>query len=122
MADDLTEEPGTIDEAQQQHQTTEHPGTNGAHIEDEEGGEAGHSEVEADDDMMDRISSSPSIDDGGYTPHSSPPPFTPRRMVWPERKSSLSPSPRSDTPTPTPETFNQSTSSSLGLLTRSQCQ
>lgn len=113
MTDNLTEEPGTIDEAQQQHQSTEHPTTNGVHNEAVEGGEGGGTEVEMDDDMMDRISSSPSIDDGGYTPHSSPPPSSPCRMVWPERKSSLSPSSR-DTPTPTRETFNQSASSTPG--------
>ena len=105
----LTEEPSAIDRAQQQNADQE-PTVNGTQHESQEGG--GESETDADDDMMDRISSSPSIDDGGYILHSSPPPQTPAmaRLKWPERTSSLSPSPR-DTPTPTRETFNQSPSS-----------
>ena len=104
IAGSLTEEPGAIDQAQQQNGTT-----NGTHQEGEEGGEGGESEAEGDEDMMDRISSSPSIDDGGYTLSSSPPMTSPaqRRVKWPERTSSLSPSPR-NTPTPTRETSNKS--------------
>ena len=112
ITDNLTDEPGAIDETQQQHGTQ--PATNGTH-EGEEGDEGGESE--ADDEMMDRISSSPSIDDGGYILHSSPPVAVAHpiewQVAWPERNSSLSPSPR-DTPTPTRETFNQSASSSPG--------
>ena len=105
----LTEEPSAIDEAEQQ-RDEQGSATNGTH--GEEGGEGGESEAEGDDDMMDRISSSPSIDEGGYKLYSSPPMAAqPRQQVmWPERTSSLTPSPRS-TPTPTRETFNQSASS-----------
>lgn len=106
MADNLTDEPDAIDQAQQHRDTNGEQGdqANGAQQAAGEGGE----EVDADDDMMDRISSSPSIDDGGYTLHSSPPSTLPRqRTVWPVRSSSLTPSPR-NTPTPTRETFNQS--------------
>ncbi|KAK3708340.1 protein phosphatase regulator [Vermiconidia calcicola] len=108
----LTEEPDAIDQAQLE-QHPEHERTaNGTQHDGQTGGEGGESEAEGDDDMMDRISSSPSIDDGGYTLHSSPPPVTPTiaRVRWPVRTSSLTPSPR-NTPTPTRETFNQSPSS-----------
>ena len=109
IADNLTDEPDAIDQAQHQQQQNggqqEQP--NGAQ---QTGGEGGEDE-DADDDMMDRISSSPSIEDGGYTMHSSPPSTLPRRRtIWPVRSSSLTPSPR-NTPTPTRETFNQSSSS-----------
>ncbi|GAB7347287.1 hypothetical protein MBLNU459_g3373t1 [Dothideomycetes sp. NU459] len=62
-----------------------------------EAGEHAESESDAisDDDMLDRISSSPSIDDGAY-PHSLP------TTNWPERSSSL---------TPTRGTFNRSATS-----------
>lgn len=109
ITDNLTDEPDAIDQAQhQQQQNGGHQGqANGVQHAGEEGGE----DPDADDDMMDRISSSPSIDDGGYSPHSSPPSTLPRmRPGWPMRSSSLTPSPR-NTPTPTQETFNQSSSS-----------
>ncbi|KAK0943308.1 protein phosphatase regulator [Friedmanniomyces endolithicus] len=94
----LIEEPGAIDEAQANHQAS-----HGTHQNGEEGGEGGESEAEGDDDMMDRISSSPSIDDGGYTLPSSPPSTggiakTQRSRLWPKRESSLSPTP-ANTPT-----------------------
>lgn len=108
IADSLTEEPGAIEEAQA---NGEQPNrSNGA---GEEGAEHGEGEAETEDDMMDRISSSPSIDDGGYTLHSSPPssaPCTVRLMVWPARSSSLSPT---QTITPTRAGFNSSATSSL---------
>jgi hypothetical protein len=77
---------------------------------EEDHGEAGESEGESEDDMMDRISSSPSIDDGGFSFHSSPPitvwpSLSPRS--WPARYSSLSAG-TSSALTPTRETFNQS--------------
>ncbi|KAK0767841.1 protein phosphatase regulator, partial [Friedmanniomyces endolithicus] len=50
----LIEEPGAIDEAQANHQAS-----HGMHQNGEEGGGGGESEAEGDDDMMDRISSSP---------------------------------------------------------------
>ena len=108
IAGSLTDEPDAIGEAQLQNGDQERT-ANGTH-EGQEGG--AESEADGDDDMMDRISSSPSIDDGGYILHSSPPPLFPAlaRVKWPERTSSLSPSPR-NTPTPTQETFNQSSSS-----------
>lgn len=109
IADELTEEPGAIEEAQANREQQHHSNGTG-----EEGGEQGEVEEETDDDMMDRISSSPSIDDGGYTLHSSPPssitPSTVRLMVWPARSSSLSPT---HTITPTRAGFNSSATSSL---------
>lgn len=111
ISDNLTEEPGAIEQAQQQEGTNSEPTVNGTQSEGAEGGgEAGESEAESDDDMMDRISSSPSIDDGGYL-LSARAQFQ-RRAMWPERTSSLSPSPR-NTPTPTRMTSNKSASSSL---------
>ncbi|KAK4546300.1 hypothetical protein LTR36_001977 [Oleoguttula mirabilis] len=105
MAGTLTEEPGAIDEAQA---NAEHERmTNGTQQGGEEGGEGGESEAEGDDDMLDRISSSPSIDDGGSTLHSSPPTHIARLKVWPARSSSLSPTP---TITPTRGDFNSSAS------------
>jgi hypothetical protein len=108
MSDSLTEEPGAIEEAQA---NMEH--ANGTRPEGDEG-EAGESEAEAEDDMMDRLSSSPSIDDGGYNVYSSPPvhptPHSARLRVWPARSSSLSPTP---TITPTRGDFNSSDTSSL---------
>ncbi|KAK3066385.1 protein phosphatase regulator [Teratosphaeriaceae sp. CCFEE 6253] len=106
IAGRLTEEPGAIDEAQANH---EHTQTNGTGQDGEAGGEGGESEAEGDDDMMDRISSSPSIDDGGYPLPSSPPSTggttrSLRSRLWPVRTSSWS-------PTPTREDFNSSTSS-----------
>lgn len=111
IAGNLTDEPGAIDQAQQDHEGNQQNGEDSA-----------NSETDGDDDMMDRISSSPSIDDGVYSIPSSPPSIAApvyaqqQRTMWPKRTSSLSPSPRS-TPTPTHprETFNQSPlSSSLG--------
>lgn len=103
----LTDEPGAIDESQQQNGE---PTVNGEH--QQSNGEGGESETEGEDEMLDRISSSPSIDDGGYPLHSSPSSVSSplQRVIWPQRTSSLSPSPR-NTPTPTRETFNQSASS-----------
>ncbi|KAK5122175.1 hypothetical protein LTR85_004421 [Meristemomyces frigidus] len=61
IAGNLTEEPGAIGQAQA---NAEHEHmTNGTQQDGEEGGEGGESEADGDDDMMDRISSSPSIDD-----------------------------------------------------------
>ncbi|KAF2765830.1 hypothetical protein EJ03DRAFT_330668 [Teratosphaeria nubilosa] len=54
----LVDEPSAISEAQGRN---EHEQPNGAHQDGEDG--ASESEAESDDDMMDRISSSPSIDD-----------------------------------------------------------
>ncbi|KAK4553825.1 protein phosphatase regulator [Recurvomyces mirabilis] len=62
LAGKLTEDPGAIAEAQANHENGN--ATNGTQQDGEEGGEGGESEAEGDDDMMDRISSSPSIDDG----------------------------------------------------------
>ena len=107
IAGSITDEPDAINQAQQDHEGTQ-----------QNGEDSGNSETDGDDDMMDRISSSPSIDDGVYPIPSSPPLATPQkdaaqqRTRWPKRTSSLSPSPR-DTPTPTRETFNQSPPSSL---------
>lgn len=78
---------------------------------------AGEGEGESDDDMMDRISSSPSIEDGGYksrfyTPFASKLRFKAKKN-WPSRSTSLSPSVAASTPTSTPtrsaalESFNQ---------------
>jgi len=114
MSDDLTEEPDAIDEAQQQRQTIDHSTANGIfHDANEENGDMGSREADADDDMMDRISSSPSIDDGGYTPctASSTLPSTPcRGEMWPARKSSLSPLDL-DTPSPAGKSLNYSAAS-----------
>jgi hypothetical protein len=110
MTENLTDEPDAIDQAQQQRDRNGEQGdqANGAQQAAGEGGEEADADADADDDMMDRISSSPSIDDGGYTLYSSSPSTLPRqRPVWPVRCSSLTPSPR-NTPTPTRETFNQS--------------
>lgn len=70
--------------------------TNGVQDSDDGEGTA-EGEGESDDDMMDRISSSPSIDDdGGFLP-SSPPsvmsvtPTLSSPLAWPDRKSSLTP-------------------------------
>ena len=102
-ADNLTEEPGAMD--------VDHPETEGAK-EGEGGKEGEETEAEGDDDMMDRISSSPSIDDGEswHWPSSSPPTSqdtVEEGAAWPERGSS-----RSVTPTlvhtPQRATFNQS--------------
>lgn len=108
--DDLTEEPGAIEHAQQQ--STAQAPTNGARDSSKEGKGGGDAETDGDDDMMDRISSSPSIDDGGYTLHSSPLPSH-RDKLWPMRKSSLSPSSRGAA-TLLSETFNQSAPSTPG--------
>jgi hypothetical protein len=51
----------------------------------EEQGEAGESEGESEDDLMDRISSSPSIDDGGFSFHSSPSVWSPTPRIWTAR-------------------------------------
>lgn len=108
VAGSLAEEPDAVAQAQQDHGE----GTQ------QNGEDSANSETDGDDDMMDRISSSPSIDDGVYTTPSSPlsvmnPAFArQQRTRWPKRTSSLSPSPR-DTPTPIRETFNQSPISSL---------
>lgn len=89
----------------------EHGQSNGQERADGDGGEGGDSEGEGDDDMMDRISSSPSIDDGGYFLSSSPPRVSrDGPPAWPARYSSLST--RSTTPISTRETFNQSANSS----------
>ncbi|KAK3680306.1 protein phosphatase regulator [Recurvomyces mirabilis] len=120
LAGKLTEEPGAIAEAQANHENGN--ATNGTQQDGEEGGEGGESETEGDDDMMDRISSSPSIDDGGYYPLLSPPRIRTgqvgkaRLRIWPARASSLSPSP---CVTPTRESFNSSTSSTCSTLTSS---
>lgn len=122
MTDNLTEEPEAIDDAQQLHYTNEPSLTNGVHHEHEEGMEErgadgdADGDPDADDDMMDRISSSPSIDDGGYTLSRTSTPAIPGEMIWPERKSSLSPSPR-ETPISTPPSraiFDESASSTPG--------
>merc|ERR1712029_886835 len=62
LAGQLTDEPEAIDRAQADHDH-DHDRANGSHQDGVEGGEGSESEVEGDDDMMDRISSSPSIDD-----------------------------------------------------------
>ena len=86
---------------------------NGQH--GEEG--AGEGDGESDDDMMDRISSSPSIEDGGYISRFYAPFASKLRIKtkksWPPRTASLSPSVAASTPTSTPtrsaasESFNQ---------------
>ncbi|CAK3860156.1 dentin sialophospho -like [Lecanosticta acicola] len=102
IADNLTDDPSAIDQAQS-HNAQDHV-TNGAsgHENGEEGGEGADTETDADDDMMDRISSSPSIDDGGYPLHSSQASFVDKPR--PSRSTSLSPR---FTPTPLRESFNQ---------------
>lgn len=101
IAGTVTDDTSVIDQAQS-NQAQEHA-TNGATHEGEEGGaEGAETEAESDDDMMDRISSSPSIDDGQYTSPSFHP--TLRNIAWPGRSSSLSPR---STPTPTRASFNQ---------------
>jgi len=112
ISSSLAEEPGAIDGAQTN--DDQYHATNGTRRDGEENGEGGESEGEGDDDMMDRISSSPSIEDGVYILHSSPPssvPFTPLAgLAWPVRKSSLSPTPASS---PASGIFNTSAPSSL---------
>ncbi len=109
----IVEEPDLIEHAQEQHASEQDQATHGM---EQENGENGEGE---DDDMMDRISSSPSIDDGGYLPRQQHIPhrqhLVVERVKWPPRTSSLSPSPR-NTPTPTRETFNQSSASSTSTL------
>ncbi|USW50343.1 Putative SH3 domain-containing protein [Septoria linicola] len=69
---------------------------------------AGDAEGESDDDMMDRISSSPSIEDGGYSSISQRAPFYQLRVQdWPARSTSLSSAASTPTSTPTRESFNQ---------------
>merc|ERR1712072_218377 len=69
LAGRLTDEPEAIDRAQADHDYNhhdhdhDHGHADGSHQDGVEGGEGSESEVEGDDDMMDRISSSPSIDD-----------------------------------------------------------
>ncbi|KAI7668139.1 hypothetical protein KC318_g5444, partial [Hortaea werneckii] len=124
LAGQLTDEPEAIDRAQADHDH-DHERANGSHQDGVEGGEGSESEVEGDDDMMDRISSSPSIDDGRSTLPSSPPENAPsphpqhkqitarRGKVWaPTRSSSLSPP---ATPTPMCEHFNSSSMSPLSV-------
>ena len=103
----LVDEPGAIDQAQANNAEQ-------ARQSGEDGGEeTGESENEGDDDMMDRISSSPSIDDGGsYLSHLYP---HTHLKVWPARCSSLSPTPT--TITPTREDFNSSASSPTPVST-----
>lgn len=103
IADNLDDTPNSSDQTQAKN--GQQKGANGSGEEDGDGTD----QDDTDDDMMDRISSSPSIDDGGYSPHSTTP--TTLRRVWPIRFSSVSPTP-SSTPTPTRETFNQSALSS----------
>ncbi|GAB1738998.1 hypothetical protein NU219Hw_g3765t1 [Hortaea werneckii] len=124
LAGQLTDEPEAIDRAQAHHDHDhDQDRANGSHQDGVEGGDGSESEVEGDDDMMDRISSSPSIDDGGSTLPSSPPENAPsphpqhkqitarRWKVWvPTRSSSLSPPP---TTTPMCEHFNSSSMSPL---------
>ncbi|KAI7486802.1 hypothetical protein KC357_g2625 [Hortaea werneckii] len=131
LAGRLTDEPEAIDRAQADHDYNhhdhdhDHGHADGSHQDGVEGGEGSESEVEGDDDMMDRISSSPSIDDGGSTLPSSPPENAPtphpqhkqitarRWKVWaPARSSSLSPPP---TTTPMCEHFNSSSMSPLSV-------
>jgi hypothetical protein len=105
MAGNLTEEPGAIDEAQANHDHDH--ATNGAQQDGEEGAEGGESEAEGDDDMMDRISSSPSIDDGRYLLPLSLPcrdvghhtdSVTDKLRAWSTRIASASPMPEAATP------------------------
>ncbi|KAK5132013.1 hypothetical protein LTR08_000434 [Meristemomyces frigidus] len=100
----LVDEPEAIDQARAS--AEQERAANGTHQTGEDGGEGGESETEGEDDMMDRQSSSPSIDDGGYPLHSSPPPLT-HLKVWPARSSSRSPTPII---TPTREGCNSSAS------------
>lgn len=109
IAANLADEPGAIDQAQANAEHEHEHMTNGTQQDGEEGGGGGESEAEGDDDLMDRISSSPSIDDGGYSLHSSPPAPIARLRVWPTRSSSLSPTP-TPTVTPTRGDFNSSAS------------
>ncbi|KAI7426077.1 hypothetical protein KC368_g18485, partial [Hortaea werneckii] len=124
MAGRLTDEPEAIDRAQADHDHDQDR-ADGSRQDGVEGGEGSESEVEGEDDMMDRISSSPSIDDGGSTLPSSPPENAPalypqhkqitarRWKVWaPTRSSSLSPPP---TTTPMCEHFNSSSISPLSV-------
>jgi hypothetical protein len=100
IADSLNDNPGAIEQAQAK--IAQQNSANGSGEDDGDGAD----QDDGDDDMMVRISSSPSIDDGGYTLHS---PILPtRRNVWPTTRSS-SASPISKL-TPTGETFNQSQS------------
>jgi hypothetical protein len=103
IADNLVDSPDAIDRAQANNAQKKE--SNGASHEEEEDGENVDQgeDGDGDDDMMDRISSSPSIDEGGYTLHSSPPMMA--RRCWPTRSSSLSPAYLQHR-----ETFNQSAS------------
>ncbi|KAI7280614.1 hypothetical protein KC345_g4647 [Hortaea werneckii] len=125
MAGRLTDEPEAIDRAQADHDH-DHSCADASHQDGVEGGEGSESEVEGEDDMMDRISSSPSIDDGGSTLPSSPLENAPaplpqhkqitarRWKVWaPARSSSLSPPP---TTTLLCEHFNSSSISPLSVF------
>ncbi|KAK4505178.1 hypothetical protein PRZ48_003141 [Zasmidium cellare] len=98
----LADSTGAIDQAQANNNATEHV-TNGASHAGEEGGEGAESDAETDDDMMDRISSSPSIDDGAFSLHYSHPVSLQR--YGPARVSDVSPAPSLSTPTR--ESFNQ---------------
>jgi len=113
VAGSLAEEPGGMDEAQANGDPSH--ATNGTHAEGGENGEGGaESEAEGEDDMMDRISSSPSIEDGGCLLRSLPSLSTTCTLHaewrWPARTSSLSPTPAS---TPSSGIFNSSAASSV---------
>ncbi|KAF2159426.1 hypothetical protein M409DRAFT_60777 [Zasmidium cellare ATCC 36951] len=102
IAGNLADSAGAIDQAQANNNATEHV-TNGASHAGEEGGEGAESDAETDDDMMDRISSSPSIDDGQFTLQYSHPVSLQR--FGPARVADLSPA--RSLSTPTRESFNQ---------------
>lgn len=106
ISGNLADDPSAIDEAQANNNATEHVTNGASHGGGEEGGDGPEADAETDDDMMDRISSSPSIDDGGFTLHTSRPVTLQRYGL--ARKSSLLPvRSSSSTSTPTRESFNQ---------------
>ncbi|KAK4957800.1 protein phosphatase regulator, partial [Elasticomyces elasticus] len=108
-AGNYAEEPESIDD---DHLRNSVNGTNG-HKDDhdsteprngeEKGGTEPQPESAASDDMLDRISSSPSIDDGGYILHSSP-------LAQPNRLTFLTPA---SSPAPQHNRFNESPNSTL---------
>ncbi|KAK4631941.1 Tip elongation aberrant protein Tea4 [Fulvia fulva] len=100
ISSSIADDPAAIDQAQSA-TGTDNVTANGTAQKGEEAGEGGEAEGEADDDMMDRISSSPSIDDGQYTPHSLR--TTVPRHIWSTRSLSLS---ARSTPTSTRDSFN----------------
>ncbi|PPJ60182.1 hypothetical protein CBER1_09002 [Cercospora berteroae] len=100
-AANLDDQPATNDAADAQH--AQEGVTNGQN--GEEG--AAEGDGDADDDMMDRISSSPSIEDGGYSLHSRPPLYKLRDRRERPRSASLSSTTSTPSTGSTCRSFNQ---------------